>query len=116
MLNLFLMFFLLNLKFFSSTVMVQPPPEPSKAEIDQLRSTVLQKLQDEEGLLDTLVPKDVNRFKTDDSWLRRFLMHHDNDQKLSSEMAVSTLKWRKDMDVNSNYEYVFASKNSYLSK
>ena len=78
--------------------MSPPPPEPTKAEIDQLRSAGLQKL-DEEGLTDNIDPRDLNRFKTEDFWIRRFLMHHDNDQKLALDMAVSTLKWRKEMKV-----------------
>ncbi|XP_066959975.1 motile sperm domain-containing protein 2-like [Macrobrachium rosenbergii] len=73
------------------------PPEPSQAEIDQLRSSVLQKVDAEGESYDT---KDIEKIQTDDKYIRRFLMHHDNDQKLSLEMVMDTLKWRKDLNVN----------------
>ncbi|XP_069165247.1 motile sperm domain-containing protein 2-like [Procambarus clarkii] len=73
------------------------PPEPTKAEIDQLRSAALQKV-DSEGLV--FDPQDVNRIRNDDKYIRRFLMHHDNDQKLALEMVMETLKWRYENQCN----------------
>lgn len=67
------------------------PPEPTKAEIDLLRSSVVQKIDSDGVIYD---PQDVKRIKTDDKYIRRFLMHHDNDQKLALEMVIDTLKWR----------------------
>ncbi|XP_042873015.1 motile sperm domain-containing protein 2-like isoform X2 [Penaeus japonicus] len=73
------------------------PPEPTKAEIDQLRNAAMEKIETEGGNFD---PIDVKRIKTDDKYIRRFLMHHDNDQKLSLEMVMDTLKWRQEMQCN----------------
>lgn len=72
------------------------PPEPTKAEIDQLRAAAIQKI-DAGGPFD---PQDVRRIRTDDKYIRRFLMHHDNDQKLSLEMVMDTLKWRHENQCN----------------
>ncbi|XP_047475376.1 motile sperm domain-containing protein 2-like [Penaeus chinensis] len=73
------------------------PPEPTKAEIDQLRTAALEKIETEGSNFD---PVDVKRIRTDDKYIRRFLMHHDNDQKLSLEMVMDTLKWRQEMQCN----------------
>lgn len=81
------------------------PPEPTKAEIDQLRTAALEKIETEGGSFD---PIDVKRIKTDDKYIRRFLMHHDNDQKLSLEMVMDTLKWRQEMQCNSKEPGPFA--------
>ncbi|KAB7498110.1 Motile sperm domain-containing protein 2 [Armadillidium nasatum] len=75
------------------------PPEPSKEQILILRETVLKKIESD-GLMDKIDSRDIKRFQTDDSYLRRFLMHHDNDQKLASDMAIDTFKWRKEIGVN----------------
>ncbi|XP_063844950.1 motile sperm domain-containing protein 2-like [Scylla paramamosain] len=72
------------------------PPEPTKAEIDQLRATAIQKIE-AGGPFD---PQDVRRIRSDDKYIRRFLMHHDNDQKLSLEMVMDTLKWRHENQCN----------------
>ncbi|XP_076028861.1 motile sperm domain-containing protein 2-like isoform X2 [Oratosquilla oratoria] len=79
--------------------MSTPPPEPSKAEIDQLRSAALQKIECEEQ--DKFDATDVQRISTDDKYVRRFLMHHDNDQKFALDMVMDTLKWRKEMGASS---------------
>ena len=74
------------------------PPDPTKDEINELRLTVLDKLNGD-GSINNLNKVDIVRFKEDDDWLRRFLMHHDNDQKLATEMALGTLKWRKEVNI-----------------
>ncbi|XP_042208251.1 motile sperm domain-containing protein 2-like [Homarus americanus] len=73
------------------------PPEPTKAEINQLRTAAVQKI-DTEGV--TYDPQDVKRIRSDDKYIRRFLMHHDNDQKLALEMVMDTLKWRYENQCN----------------
>ncbi|XP_071549982.1 motile sperm domain-containing protein 2-like [Panulirus ornatus] len=74
------------------------PPEPTKAEIDQLRSSAVEKI-DTEGIV--YDPQDVKRIRSDDKYIRRFLMHHDNDQKLALDMVMETLKWRHENQCNS---------------
>lgn len=76
--------------------MIPDPPEPTKPEIDQLRASAIQKIE-AGGPFD---PQDVKRIRTDDKWIRRFLMHHDNDQKLSLDMVMATLKWRHENQCN----------------
>ncbi|MPC15728.1 Motile sperm domain-containing protein 2 [Portunus trituberculatus] len=76
------------------------PPEPTKAEIDQLRAAAIQKIE-AGGPFD---PQDVRRIRSDDKYMRRFLMHHDNDQKLSLEMVMDTLKWRHENQCNGEEE------------
>ncbi|KAF2362908.1 CRAL-TRIO lipid binding domain [Trinorchestia longiramus] len=78
--------------------MSDDPPEPSKGEIATLRQSALQKLNEfGNGEID---PRDVKRLTVDDDYVRRFLMHHDNDQALALEMVIDTFKWRKEMGVN----------------
>ncbi|KAG0725359.1 Motile sperm domain-containing protein 2 [Chionoecetes opilio] len=72
------------------------PPEPTKEEIDQLRAAAIQKIE-VGGPFD---PQDVRRIKSDDKYIRRFLLQHDNDQKLSLEMVMDTLKWRLENQCN----------------
>lgn len=74
-------------------------PEPSEEEIFLLRSTLLKKLEDN-SLLNDVDQRDVNRCKSDNDYIQRFLMHHDNDQKLALDMAIETLKWRKKVGAN----------------
>lgn len=76
------------------------PPEPTKAEIDQLRSAAVQKI-DTEGVAYDL--QDVKRIMSDDKYIQRFLMHHDNDQKLALDMVMETLKWRHENQCNCKY-------------
>ena len=46
--------------------------------------------------------RDVQRINADDDYIRRFLMHHDNNQSLALDMVIDTLKWRKTNAVNGN--------------
>ena len=84
--------------------MVLPPPlpEPSKDEINLLRNSALRQLEAYE-ILSTLDHRDVTRFKTEDAYVSRFLLHHDKDQKLAQKMAVETLKWRKENNCNGSF-------------
>lgn len=45
-------------------------------------------------------PADIERVKTDDSWLKRFLMHHDLNHQLALSMLFETVEWRKENNVN----------------
>lgn len=45
-------------------------------------------------------PADLIRIKESDDWLRRFLLHHDLDEKLALDMVWDTVQWRKDVKVN----------------
>uniref|UniRef100_A0A2P2I585 Motile sperm domain-containing protein 2-like n=1 Tax=Hirondellea gigas TaxID=1518452 RepID=A0A2P2I585_9CRUS len=74
------------------------PPEPSKEEISTLRSSAKEKF--EELGLSTFDSRDVARLNTDDGYVRRFLMHVDNDQTQALTMVVDTFKWRKENAVN----------------
>ncbi|KAK8378987.1 hypothetical protein O3P69_009613 [Scylla paramamosain] len=85
-----------SVRVTSDSTMSAIPPEPTKAEIDQLRATAIQKIE-AGGPFD---PQDVRRIRSDDKYIRRFLMHHDNDQKLSLEMVMDTLKWRHENQCN----------------
>ena len=50
--------------------------------------------------------RDLQRIHLDDSYIRRFLMHHDNDQRLALEMIMETLQWRKENNVNGDCCYL----------
>lgn len=45
-------------------------------------------------------PKDYERVKNDDHWLRRFLAHNESDILATIKMMWGSLTWRKDFKVN----------------
>lgn len=45
-------------------------------------------------------PADLKRVKDSDDWLRRFLLHHDLDEKLALNMLWETVIWRKEFKTN----------------
>lgn len=45
-------------------------------------------------------PADLERIKSSDDWIKRFLMHHDCDQKEALNMLWETVKWRRDFKTN----------------
>lgn len=47
-----------------------------------------------------LHPTDVDRVKTDDNYLNRFLLHHDNNLDSAFKMLWETCEWRKKFGVN----------------
>ncbi|CAL4109164.1 unnamed protein product, partial [Meganyctiphanes norvegica] len=67
--------------------------EPTKDELDSLRTAILADV-DEAGGSDNFNSKDIHRVKTDDRYLRRFLMHKKHDGKEALKQAMGTLKWR----------------------
>jgi len=46
---------------------------------------------------------DIARINGGSDWLRRFLAHHDNDQKLALAMLWETCEWRKSFGVHGTY-------------
>lgn len=48
-------------------------------------------------------PKDLERVKTDDFWLQRFIVHNKNDIKKATDMLWTSLIWRRDNNINGNY-------------
>lgn len=52
------------------------------------------------GLMHQVHPKDVDRLKSDNSWIRRFLLHHDLDKDKAVNMILGTLQWRFKTGVN----------------
>uniref|UniRef100_A0A224XF82 Putative phosphatidylinositol transfer protein pdr16 n=1 Tax=Panstrongylus lignarius TaxID=156445 RepID=A0A224XF82_9HEMI len=71
--------------------------EPTIQDIQELRAKFLQKVQDENK---DFHQKDLNRVNNDDSWLRRFLIHHDLEIKDALNMLIETCEWRKSFKVN----------------
>lgn len=47
-------------------------------------------------------PKDLDRIKTSDHWLERFLKHNEKNQQMSLEMMWESVKWRKEFKTNGN--------------
>ena len=78
--------------------------EPSKDDIKNLRASILKKLE-VDGLTDVVDNRDVERIKKEDNYMRRFLMHQKNQQKLALDMVIDTLKWRKENKVNGEIFY-----------
>lgn len=69
--------------------------EPTKDEIDSMRSALLAAV-DEDGGPENFLSKDIDRVKTEDKYLRRFLMHKHNDEKVAVKQAMGALVWRKE--------------------
>lgn len=51
-------------------------------------------------------PKDIDRLKTDNSWIRRFLLHHDLDKEKATNMILGTLAWRYKNAVNGMLSFI----------
>ncbi|XP_044762563.1 motile sperm domain-containing protein 2-like [Coccinella septempunctata] len=73
-------------------------PENTNESITELRKQALEKI-DSVGE-DAIHPKDLQRVKKDDNWLKRFLKHNDFKQKESFQMLWTVLQWRKENNVN----------------
>ena len=50
--------------------------------------------------IDIFHPADINRVKTDDAYLRRFLMHHDGNLDGALNMLWDACEWRKKFGTN----------------
>jgi len=72
--------------------------EPTEDEITDLQRKAAEKVESSDSTLYHV--KDVERLQNDRNWIRRFLLHHDNDQEKAINMIVSTLKWRQKFGAN----------------
>lgn len=45
-------------------------------------------------------PLDINRVKTSDDWLRRFLEHHEYNMQDALKMLWETCEWRRNFGTN----------------
>lgn len=93
-----------------------PDLDVSSEQIQELRSIFLKELEakGESGenvrILEVRIlkiihnlaihPADLERVKGSDSWLRRFLLHHDLNQKEALKMLWETVEWRKEFQTN----------------
>lgn len=66
--------------------------------VDELRETFLKEVS-AKGL-DSVHPKDYERVKNDDHWLRRFLAHNKQNIPQAIKMMWTSLTWRKEFNVN----------------
>nr|CAH7753988.1 unnamed protein product [Callosobruchus chinensis] len=66
--------------------------------IEELRNLFLKDVESKGS--DCVHPKDLERVKTSDDWLRRFILHQESDVKKALEMLWTSVKWRKDNNVN----------------
>ncbi|KAF6200830.1 hypothetical protein GE061_005277, partial [Apolygus lucorum] len=71
--------------------------EPTSKDVQELRTKFIQRVEEENK---DFHPKDLSRINSDDSWLRRFLVHHDLDKKEALNMVMETCEWRKVNKVN----------------
>ncbi|XP_050513379.1 motile sperm domain-containing protein 2 [Diabrotica virgifera virgifera] len=78
--------------------MVREYIEVSKPEIEDLRKSFLDEVSSKGN--DSIHPKDLQRVKTDDDWLRRFYLHQEKNQEKAREMMWSSISWRKEQNVN----------------
>lgn len=60
-------------------------------------------------------PKDIERVKTSNIWLQRFLEQQDLDMTASLKMLWETCEWRKNFETNGNKIkiYMYTRKNYY---
>lgn len=85
--------------------------EPTRDQIEGLRSAFLKDL-DSKGGESYIHQADLNRVKSTDDWLRRFLLHHDCNHNDALKMLWSVVEWRKDFksndinEININMEYM----------
>lgn len=54
-------------------------------------------------------PKDIERIKSKDIWLQRFLEQEDLDPDASLKMLWNTCKWRKEFGANGTNAIYFCS-------
>ncbi|CAG9770597.1 unnamed protein product [Ceutorhynchus assimilis] len=66
--------------------------------VDQLRSSFLKEVEAKGP--SSVHPKDLERVKSDDKYLKRFIAHNDNDIGATLKMMWTSLNWRKDFQTN----------------
>lgn len=70
-------------------------------QVQDLRKRFFDKLHQEyNNGQETFHPFDIDRVKSSDFWLQRFLIHHDLDIKEAFNMLWETCEWRKSNNVN----------------
>lgn len=70
-------------------------------QIASLRMRFLQKLESEGAPEpDGFHPADISRVKNSDDWLRRFIVHNDNNENAAFDMLWDTCEWRKKYGAN----------------
>ncbi|XP_018572291.1 motile sperm domain-containing protein 2-like [Anoplophora glabripennis] len=70
----------------------------SNSEIEEFRKAFLNDFSKKGN--DSVHPKDLERVKTDDDWLQRFLLHQENNMQNALNMLWVSLNWRKENNVN----------------
>lgn len=68
-------------------------------DVGELRNKVLNRIKELPS--DNVDKIDVEKWKKDDNWVKRFLVHNMGDVEQASTMALECLQWRKKLDVNS---------------
>ncbi|XP_067141340.1 motile sperm domain-containing protein 2-like [Centruroides vittatus] len=71
------------------------------AKVEELRNKVL---KDYEEHPDLYHPQDIERFKEDDWYCQRFLLHLENTPEQALKMAKDALQWRKKFGVSDLHE------------
>ncbi|KAL5291363.1 MOSPD2 family protein [Megaselia abdita] len=74
--------------------------KPTAEQIGQLREMFMTKLQSEKPSCGEFHPKDLERVKTNDMWLGKFLDQVDFNFTEASNMLWNTLNWRKNYGAN----------------
>ncbi|XP_074033029.1 motile sperm domain-containing protein 2 [Leptinotarsa decemlineata] len=72
--------------------------EISQDKINDLRSRFLNDLSTKSP--DEVDPRDVEKVKTSDRWLQRFILHNEGNVEMALNMLWVAVKWRKDQQVN----------------
>ncbi|KAK4877311.1 hypothetical protein RN001_009817 [Aquatica leii] len=72
--------------------------EISTKQIQELRSSFFKDLQTKGS--SSVHPDDLERIESNDDWLRRFLLHHDSNEKEALNMLWDTVLWRKEFKTN----------------
>ncbi|CAH1155749.1 unnamed protein product [Phaedon cochleariae] len=78
--------------------MVKGHMEISNSQIQDLRNAFLNDLASKGN--NGVHPNDLERVKTSDDWLQRFLLHNDGDQTLALKMLWTSVTWRLENNVN----------------
>ncbi|XP_053212540.1 motile sperm domain-containing protein 2-like [Panonychus citri] len=82
---------------YSSTDQGKSRTNKSKPLVDKIRSTVMEIYSSEPETFD---PIDIERVKTDDWYIKRFLLSQSKNVKSATNMLIDSLKWRKSYGVN----------------
>ncbi|CAH1105355.1 unnamed protein product [Psylliodes chrysocephalus] len=70
----------------------------SQSEIEDLRKAFLSDYSSKNS--DSVHPKDLEKIKTNDEWLRRFLLHQEGNKENALNMMWTAVTWRKEQNVN----------------